>query len=123
MQIYSANLATQSFNAPVTMDFANSVAIVDNNFGRQRHRGRGGRRGIPVAQIPPRTSVRRYLGPNGTSRVIVRFSNASTTPRQIGPPTLAAIMTSASMSSLTRTTPTRLRGPARRARAASTPHG
>ncbi len=78
IQIYSANLATRSYNAePVTMDTLNAVAIVSNDVFYV-----GGRvaAAIPVGEI---AAVN--IGPDATfagplEGVVVRFGTASTTP-------------------------------------------
>jgi uncharacterized repeat protein (TIGR01451 family) len=81
IQIYSADLATRSYSAePVTLDSLNAVAIVDNNSFYASGRVAAA---IPVAQIPAAN-----IGPDATyaggalglEGVIVRYSNATTTP-------------------------------------------
>ncbi len=81
LQIYSANLSTRAYSAePVTLDSLNAVAIVDNNSFYASGRVAAA---IPIAQIPAAN-----IGPDATYRggglnlegVIVRYSNASTTP-------------------------------------------
>ena len=81
LQIYSANLSTRSFNGSVvTMDTLNSVAIVDNNSFYASGRVAAA---IPTAQVPAAN-----IGPDATfaggalglEGVIIRYSNAATTP-------------------------------------------
>jgi|GEM_PF-850846 len=81
VQIYSANLATRSFTGePVSMDSLNSVAIVnDNTFYAS---------GRVSAAIPAGELAAAKIGPDATfaggtlglEGVIVRYSNAATTP-------------------------------------------
>ena len=81
LQIYAANLASRSFDGtPVTMDTLNSVAIVSDNSFYASGRVAAA---IPVAQIPAAN-----IGPDATfaggtlglEGVIIRYSNATTTP-------------------------------------------
>ena len=78
IQIYSVNLSSRSYNAePVTLDSLNSVAIVDDNSFYA-----GGRvsAAIPIAQIPLANVGPDATFAGGTEGVIVRYSNATTTP-------------------------------------------
>ena len=81
IQIYSADLSTQSYSAePVTLDTLNSVAIVDNNSFYAS--------GRVSAAIPNAEISAAHIGPDSTyaggtlgfEGVIVRYSNATTTP-------------------------------------------
>ena len=78
IQIYAANLSSRAYNLePVTMDTLNSVAIVDNNAFYTS--------GRVVAAISSGEISSANIGPDATfagtyEGVIVRFSNASTTP-------------------------------------------
>ncbi len=81
IQIYSADLSTRSYSAePVTLDTLNSVAIVDNNSFYASGRVSAA---IPIAEVPAAS-----IGPDSTyaggtlglEGVIVRYSNATTTP-------------------------------------------
>lgn len=81
IQIYAADLSTRSYNAePVALDSLNSVAIVDNNSFYASGRVSAA---IPNAEVsasnigPDSTYAGGTLGLEG---VIIRYSNAMTTP-------------------------------------------